>query len=361
VATNDSGSTVLVLGAGFTRAFVPTSPLLTDFYDTESLLKKFAEWNHARAILEQELARNDNGRINLERLMTRLDGLMPYDYEMNAEAELALLLRDLKVKFLDRLAAAKKAERPDEHLLKGLAERCVNEGINCVTFNYDDVLDEYLWKVRSTYTVSADPYWHPDGGYGFFCRPSLSCVDNVSVFKDKSSMSLLKLHGSANWRVLRGSNTPISINDIVHDEVWYQSGAQTGHKQDASDIENHLESEPFIVPTVLTKSSLVREPVLRLLWHLTFNVLGSAKRVIFLGYSFPGTDIAARFLFSEALKDVSPESIHVVDYATEGDQKAREKLISSYREVFPKLPDTQFKFEGAANWCDGFVAEQSIQ
>jgi hypothetical protein len=347
----ETGQTVLVLGAGFTRAFVPGSPLLTDFYDAEELLEKFEDFSHARNILKREMESNGSTRINLERLMTRLDGLMPYDYELNAEAELALLLRDLKAKFRQKLYKAKQSLRPHDDVLKALAESCVNDGIICVTFNYDDVFDEYLWNVRPVYTTVADPYWHPDGGYGFFCRPSSSCVADINTFKDRSSMTLLKLHGSVNWRVRRGSSAPISIDDIVHDEDWFKP-QYPNPNYDHSDIVNHLESEPFIVPPVLTKSILTREPVLRLLWHLAHDELLGVKRVVFVGYSFPPTDMAARFLFTETiLPDVS--EIRVVNYAT--DEDAEKSVMDSYRSVFPNLETKHFDFRGAVVWADEFI------
>lgn len=62
------------------------------------------------------------------------------------------------------------------------------------------------------------------------------------------------------------------------------------------DIESHLEREAFIVPPVLAKSSLVEQPILRLIWSPAFKKLETAKNVFFGGYSFPVTDLAAFFV-----------------------------------------------------------------
>ena len=54
----------------------------------------------------------------------------------------------------------------------------------------------------------------------------------------------------------------------------------------------------------ISKSGLLTEPVLRLVWTLALETLTTAKKVTFIGYSFPSTDLAARTLFSEALRDL---------------------------------------------------------
>lgn len=83
---------VFVLGAGFTKAFAPKAPLMVDHYDVDSILKEFADFQHARRILELELNKNSDGKINIERLMTRLHSGMPYDFKNAANEEIPLLL-----------------------------------------------------------------------------------------------------------------------------------------------------------------------------------------------------------------------------------------------------------------------------
>ena len=102
-----------------------------------------------------------------------------------------------------------------------------------------------------------------------------------------------------------------------------------------------------MVPPVLSKSNLVEQPVLRLVWSRAFTVLQSAHEVTFLGYSFPTTDMAARTLFSEALKDLPREDIHVVNLAGESDAP---HVRTAYRSALGNLADTQFDFRGALEW-----------
>ena len=78
---------VFVTGAGFTRAFVPDAPLLVDDFDNDSLVDRVRGLPNASRLLEWERNQHPDGLISIERLMTRLDQLMPYDFNQNAADE----------------------------------------------------------------------------------------------------------------------------------------------------------------------------------------------------------------------------------------------------------------------------------
>ena len=80
-----------VTGAGFTRAFVPNAPLLVDNFDTDHVVAAVRSLPAASQILEAECNRHEDGFINLERLMTRLHELMPYDHRDRSTDEFAFL------------------------------------------------------------------------------------------------------------------------------------------------------------------------------------------------------------------------------------------------------------------------------
>ncbi len=213
------GTTVLVLGAGFTKAVLPKAPVLQDDYNVDGLLRRFEAFGAVTAMLKREVRRVasetesstlTSRAINLERLMTRLDSGMPYDQDEGVRAQHTLLLTELKGEFMRRLDEAKQGTLHYVHL-KALARTCVEKGIDCITFNYDDVLDSALWNVtrrREPVLGEEALYWHPDGGYGFFCRPAVELIQRPDSTMDATSMLLLKLHGSVNWRVTRGHRTP---------------------------------------------------------------------------------------------------------------------------------------------------------
>ena len=331
---------VIVTGAGFTRALVTGAPLLVDDFSNDVLEDKVRELPYASRLLDWERSLHPQGHIDVERLMTRLDALMPYDYAEsagNAANEYGLLLSELKRAFLDRLHEAREGEIYREELER-FARYCKANGFDCITFNYDDFLDEALER-----TGSWNPYW----GYGFFCPSSLDTIASSEGLETHSVLRLLKLHGSINWRPKLGYASPVAIDSITHHHDW--GGISLRYPK----VGGHLEPEPVMVPPVLSKSSLVEQPVLRLVWSHAFASLETAHEVTFIGYSFPATDMAARTLFSEALKDLPRDDITVVNLSRE--ESEAEFTRGRYRSVLGDIPDEQFRFEGALEWIRGLL------
>jgi hypothetical protein len=335
-AQTASRNHVVVTGAGFSRALVPGAPLLVDDFSNDSLEDKVRGLPDASRLLDWERSLHPSGYIDIERLMTRLDALMPYDYAEsagNAANEYAFLLSELRRAFLGRLHEARKGEVHREELER-FARYCEAKGCCCITFNYDDFLDEALAQ-----TGSWNPYC------GFFCLSSLDTVASFDELETHSILRLLKLHGSINWRPKLGYASPVAIDSITHHHEW--AGISLRNPQ----VGSHLEPEPVMVPPVLSKSSLVEQPVLRLVWSQAFDSLATAHEVTFIGYSFPTTDMAARTLFSEALKDLPREDINVVNLSRE-DSEA-EATRRRYRSVLGEIPDNRFHFDGALEWIKG--------
>lgn len=341
---------VFVLGAGFTKAFVPDAPLMVDYYCEEirALLIDYEKRPHAKRILEQSINKRTDGKIDIEELMTRLAGSMPYDFEQGAEKEVELLLLDVKRKFLERIEDAKKSLTHKE-VLELLARYCVHNKVDCITFNYDDVFDEALWEVNPPKKENAmrdyQKYWDPSDGYGFFCRPAESTIATSGFYAKKSSILLLKLHGSINWFALLGHSKPYSFNDVVQDADWYRYPEIPPYEVEL--ISKHIEQLPFIVPPVLNKSDLAEQPILKRVWTDAHKILTNAQEITFVGYSLPITDIAARFLFTEAIQPSA--KITVVNHPE--DDGTKEKLKAEYKGVFHSIDDSQFDFRDARIWA----------
>jgi hypothetical protein len=301
---SSSPKEVYVLGAGFTKAFADKAPLLLGDYDTDEV-KKFDDFLIPHSILEQERTRRDDGKMDLERLMTRLAGGMPYDWKTGATDLLKGLLSALKRSLLEKLNIAKADPRVRWDELKRFAQHCHKNHIHCITFNYDDFLDKALWETHDP-NLSHEPSldWHPNWGYGFFCDSSVAAIGASKEAHQRPIMSmyLLKLHGSVNWRVKHGHPTPYATDAITHFEDWWTVPEYRGdlvkHQQFLPKLVSpYLDPEPFIVPPVLTKSDLVEQPVLRVIWSRAFDLLEAADKVTCVGYSLPVTDIAAGTLF----------------------------------------------------------------
>ena len=138
------------------------------------------------------------------------------------------------------------------------------------------------------------------------------------------------------------------VDSIMHFEDWLPDTRDAlieGPAPSRMDIALHLDPDPLWVPPVLPKSAIAQQPVLGLVWHRAYEVLHQAQELVFIGYSFPTTDIAARTLFEEALEDLPPPSITVVTLAA--DQGVRETIVTTYCSSFGEIPDARFHFDGA--------------
>ncbi|MDE0521015.1 MAG: hypothetical protein OXH79_03560 [Boseongicola sp.] len=160
---------------------------------------------------------------------------------------------------------------------------------------------------------------------------------------------MLKLHGSINWRPKLGHASPAAIDSITHHQDWYEGSH--GHVEGS----DHLEPEPVMVAPVLSTSSLVEQPVLRLVWSDAFVSLETAHEDTFISYSFPTTDMAARTSLPEALKDLPMDNITVVNPGR--DDSETEATRERYRSVFGEILDEQFHFDGALEWTRGLQSD----
>jgi hypothetical protein len=107
---------------------------------------------------------------------------------------------------------------------------------------------------------------------------------------------LLKPHGSLNWYV-GPEVVPVSTEkrvEIFHSKKSYECiwaflrprgiKSKVGHRY-----------TPLIVPPTYLKD--FNRPIFRELWNRCTDVLSTAKKLIFLGYSLPAADLHAQFIF----------------------------------------------------------------
>jgi len=166
--------------------------LVVDDFGAGDLKQKFRSFPYACGIIENELSYLGDGRIDLERLMTRLELLMPTDLTEGARDLLKHLSVELKLKFLDRLRECDySSARVDG--LKRFAKLCVEQSVACITFNYDSVLDQAL-RSRDIVTgpITNPFHWNPGRGYGFSCKPASVVTDQGNKISIDKFLTRLK-------------------------------------------------------------------------------------------------------------------------------------------------------------------------
>lgn len=346
--------TVYVLGAGFTRAFLPEAPLLVDraeSFGIPQLLERIKGMPSALLVVQAALNRFSDGRVNVEELLTRLDGRMPYD-SWCAE-ELRFAAGHLKRNLLSAISFARKS-LSNEIVLRKFAAHCLSENATCVTFNYDDLLDEHLYNASLPISEGGEPpiCWNPTYGYGFVCQPSETYVRQTYEESFRVFPWLLKLHGSVNWFAIRGTPQPYGVDSIKHHEDWWSHPLG---KIRPEGLQLYLEIEPFIVPPVLGKSQLSDNRLLELIWWKAHWNLQMADKVVFIGYSLPVTDIAAKFLFRDGLWRLPGSKVvdvQVIDWDPDNNEEKRERIRNAYRDVHAGIPESCFHFDGAVSWLE---------
>jgi hypothetical protein len=370
-----SGKTVFVLGAGFTKAFAPNAPLIEDDYDLSRCdayqlpaMRKIIDAERRRAACNKGAA----GRLNIERLLTRAGIVMPYDDPFTAAHQLAILSSDAQRCHIKRIYRG-QVGGANSDVLKGLAEHIVANGIDCISFNYDELLDHCLMDVNHPELTEGGvaqnaPRWHPEHGYGFVCPGAAASVLGVpSPPLAKPSMRLLKLNGSFTWRVRLGETQPYRLGAVMSLSSTMYHFSETsrylrnqGRLPDKAFVEDHLELNPYIVTPTMVRLGLEAQPVLRRVWWEAYHALRNAREVFFVGYSLPASDIAARSLFQEALLDgdpsLGPVRVTVVNRACCEEERVR--VTSAYRDVFSDMKDSQFGFEGAHRWAEDMLTSR---
>lgn len=140
-----------------------------------------------------------------------------------------------------------------------------DSAVSVITFNYDTVLESTFERLGIDYS------------YGLF---GTSSETNRHNRKRAEGIRVHKLHGSVNWKQIRGRNGV---------EVFADYEQLRRSETDAA---------PMIIPPTWTKTPT--KAILKV-WSNAVQAISEAARVIVVGYSFPSTDQHSRLLISAGL------------------------------------------------------------
>ncbi|HIB65385.1 MAG TPA: hypothetical protein EYO33_09805 [Phycisphaerales bacterium] len=337
--------TTFVLGAGFTKAFAKKCPLLWMKVGKDELEEKIIPHPFTKKIISQN---RDGDSVDVEGLLSRATERMPYDDEH--DSSLRSLAEVAEKILVDRISeGSKSVTAPDE--LRKFAQWCKANNADCITFNYDLVLDLSLHQDSGLENRT----WNTDAGYGFYLENSGFLTTVMPRKAVCCAMTVHKLHGSLNWYPRIGSPHDLRPGLLVN--RWRSGGVDTDripdldfNERSRTLIDNALEDRPFIVPPVNSKEGFYSRPILKLVWRAARKSLLDTQQVVFIGYSLPESDRSARLLFSESVPENA--SVFVVTRGSNPDEF--ENLKSRYRGL---LESSKRKIEfiggGAVDWVEG--------
>ena len=159
-----------------------------------------------------------------------------------------------------------------------------NHSINIITTNYDLIIDSMLCR---TIHNAMFPFEYKNMSKG----------TDRSMYANQT-IPLLKLHGSINWFVPK-DNGKLEIDDRL---VRYRSDISDTFPAPYLDGYKY-EGEPLIVPPTFLKPDLPKE--LLQTWASASESLRDAELVVFIGYSFPPSDIEMKYFLAKSLADNS--------------------------------------------------------
>jgi len=352
---------VFVLGAGFSRAFNAAAPLMAKFLSRHvSLLANGEEFDGVGDFLRR-CGFVDPAEVNIETAMTLARISKPWAPAEDV-ASFSLVSHQLKrlvLKIIDESFArdwkpAKKYPNPRKRHFRWyqLGTRKLDD-LRCfaayllegqgrsqiITFNYDVLLENAIELAQAEKYGSTDRF-HAGRSYGFHALKWTSdgAIEPMERRPKHTDFHVLKLHGCVKWLPRKTSGLPVFPNDILVLSAHEDTFSENPSAQAVIDAE--FERTPFIVPPLLDKTALLENPVLNVIWTRAASYVQRARRLVFIGYSFPPTDFAAEVLFRFHTSQTC--RVEVVDL------QPNERR---YRDIFGHLPDVSFICEDAADFC----------
>lgn len=289
---------VYVLGAGASKG--AGLPLMNDFLDRAKELKdklrdKFDDlWDY----FNEPKFRN----LNIEDILGYLDmeiSLNNLNFDKRIKYRLLNFIQNVII--LSYYYGDDKNLSHYSNLLNRFIQSLTKDD-TIITFNYDVLIDDFLNKNG----------FLPDYGID---------LQYKKLSEKETHIPLFKLHGSLNWSICGKCQKPSwneydnllkrsksTKNDDESDEL-YQLFELTNRRICQTNEKHRRIEETLIVPPSWNKHDY---PYIKDLWLKASNNLKNANKIIFIGYSFPQTDIYFKYLLLTSLPK-SNIPVEVVD------------------------------------------------
>lgn len=336
---------VFFLGAGFSKAICPDYPLLKDL--TRKILENlkndplnlFGKGDEKLSVKQhfQEIPKSLTD--NIEELLTYLSSDLPWKNERQKAMNKALYI-DLTDKIVEYFHSINNDTIPsnrDNHFHSKLSSYIFKNKIPCISLNYDLLLEELLCKNIPNQNKKFYSKFYKIPIQNLCNRIQANTgMPTYSDICNQELSEILKLHGSINW-LYSGLNST--------DPLYCSAD------NDNEDLKGDL--IPYLIPPILDKNSFYNHNILKYLWYKAHDYLKEANEIYIIGFSFPLTDLAIRFLFQSALRNNNDVKVYVIN------PDKSNQIKNTYKQIFPK---SQLKFDycGIDNPLDKFINDKIL-
>jgi len=232
----------------------------------------------------------------------------------------------------------------------------VNKNISIITMNYDTLLDEsfdflYPDKALIDYCINFMNYdeYEKIDAFNWWVNPR----QPVPIWDDKIPVpiKIIKIHGSLNWKYCNCCNqvllTPWDTEiDINTQGFKGRIGASCENpKEIIYDLKCPNDNTPF--DTFIVPPSHIKElnhPAISKLFDEAAIEIRKAKKIVFIGYSFPEADVHIKALFKKNL--IEDIEIEVVD------PFLNDNIRNNYRSI---NKNTKFIKDSFENYIDKYL------
>lgn len=338
-------SRVLVLGAGFSKAFHCDMPLLKDIADYfEEKVKDSEQWVENSSDPVSALRGLSDPLFELLRLSRE-----PYQTLLTQPESFELLLTYLNQ---EQPWKSNSDILQDRALFKSIAEhlgvyiekrqtipflRCCQEQSSwlhkltgylneqempVITFNYDTLIEwTLLWISNTQSTQHQSDVYIDEGIYGVPLSPLATPQGDPFSKINRKTLQLIKLHGSINWFFHGGSSA---------ENFYYYPISKTFCYPGPELVKSKV---PLIIPPILDKTPFYNHPIIRSLWRDAKFYLEIANEIFCVGYSMPLTDLTTRLLF-QSLSKFPGKTVYIVNLSD--NRVEADELKKRYEMAFPK-------------------------
>ncbi len=199
-----------------------------------------------------------------------------------------------------------------------------------ISVNYEILIDNAIMESE-----------HID--YGVPTLKSQNPYSEHLMIPNKEPICVYKLHGSLNWLYC-----PTCISLTI--TPFTKSGAELVHESKLCE-KCMSKVVPIIVPPTFFK--VMSNHFLEQIWYKTDELLRTARRIIFCGYSFPDADIHIRYLLKRAeLYQTRGLEIYVINYHNSKTVEEARNEVNRYKRFFKNKGSVHYLQGSFEQFCE---------